>query len=77
VPARPNAIGLLVVKLIKREGDCWQIENVDMQNNLPLPHIKPFIPDVNSVRKCRYGWLSKQKKIPKNEESDGRFNRLD
>jgi len=43
-PARPNPIGLTVVKLIKREEDVLIVEGLDAEENTPVIDIKPYIP---------------------------------
>ena len=73
-PARPNAIGLSVVKLLKREANRLQVENIDVLDGTPLLDIKPFIPEMNATGRCRTGWFSKHKKSLKEKKSDNRFN---
>lgn len=43
-PARPNPIGLTIVKLIKREEDVLIVEDLDAEENTPIIDIKPYIP---------------------------------
>lgn len=44
-PARPNPIGLTVMKLLKREGRFLRVKNVDMLDKTPVLDIKPYKPE--------------------------------
>jgi tRNA (adenine37-N6)-methyltransferase len=55
-PARPNPIGLSVVRLIARQGNSLEIEGVDMLNGTPLLDIKPYVPDFDIRTNTRNGW---------------------
>jgi tRNA-Thr(GGU) m(6)t(6)A37 methyltransferase TsaA len=55
-PARPNPIGLSVVKLISRKGNSLEVEGVDMLDGTPLLDIKPYIPDFDVRSNTRDGW---------------------
>jgi len=72
-PKRPNAIGLSVVKLIKRESNVITIEDVDILDGTPLLDIKPFIPRMYNITNCKTGWLEKYKNEIKSKRSDKRF----
>ncbi len=64
-PARPNAIGLGVVRLLGREGGVLDIEDVDILDGTPLLDIKPWVPrfepqagaDMEAGKPMRTGWL--------------------
>lgn len=43
-PNRPNAIGMSILRLIKREGTMLHVENVDMLDGTPILDIKPYKP---------------------------------
>ncbi len=55
-PCRPNAIGLSIVKLLKREGNILHVEDVDIIDGTPLLDIKPYTSkfDLHDVTKS--GW---------------------
>ncbi len=55
-PCRPNAIGLSIVKLLKREGNILHVEDVDILDGTPLLDIKPYTSkfDLHDVTKS--GW---------------------
>ena len=67
-PARPNHIGLSVVRLEKIENDGIVFSEVDILDNTPLLDIKPYISHFDSREDVRNGWLDKHfksGKIPK------------
>jgi tRNA (adenine37-N6)-methyltransferase len=55
-PARPNPIGLSVVRLISRKGNRLEIEDVDMLDGTPLLDIKPYVPEFDVRLETRTGW---------------------
>lgn len=72
-PARPNNIGISVVKLLKIEGNKVYVENVDIIDGTPLLDIKPYVPEFEADEDVRKGWLEENvKKLPKMKD-DGRF----
>lgn len=72
-PKRPNAIGLSVVKLIKVENNILFIENIDVLDETPLLDIKPFIPDIDSPKVDKLGWLEGKANKMGDKLSDSRF----
>ncbi|MDD5153127.1 MAG: tRNA (N6-threonylcarbamoyladenosine(37)-N6)-methyltransferase TrmO [Desulfovibrionales bacterium] len=72
-PNRPNPIGISVVRLVKVEGRTLQVEDVDVVDGTPLLDIKPYVPEFDSPKAERIGWLSgKVNKIHK-MKADERF----
>jgi tRNA (adenine37-N6)-methyltransferase len=61
-PARPNPIGLSVVKLISRKDNCLEVEGVDMLDGTPLLDIKPYLPDFDVRSDTRNGWYETRNK---------------
>jgi len=57
-PARPNPIGLSVVRLTGRQGNILEVEGVDMLDNTPLLDIKPYVPDFDVRTDTRTGWYA-------------------
>ena len=55
-PARPNQIGLSVVRLTSQIGPVLQVEGVDMLDGTPLLDIKPYVPDFDTRSEVRIGW---------------------
>lgn len=73
-PARPNAIGLSVVRLLRVEGASLFIREVDIVDGTPLLDIKPYVPKFDA-RSCeRTGWLEKQADGIERARDDGRFS---
>ena len=56
-PKRPNAIGLTVVELIKRDGVNLHVRGVDMLDGTPVLDIKPYLSSIPADR-LRRGWLA-------------------
>ena len=72
-PARPNPIGLSVVRLTKVERNNLHIKDIDIVDGTPLLDIKPFIPEFSSEDIIKKGWLEKNiRKLPESKD-DGRF----
>jgi len=55
-PARPNPIGLSVVRLTARKGNTLEVEGVDMLDGTPLLDIKPYVTDFDLRTDTRSGW---------------------
>ena len=55
-PRRPNAIGLTVVELLRREGSRLHVRGVDMLDGTPILDIKPYLSSVPAAQLKR-GWL--------------------
>jgi len=74
-PARPNPIGLSVVRLLKVEGNVLYVADVDIMDGTPLLDIKPYVPQFDSAQNVRIGWLEGNvRKLPHTRD-DGRFSR--
>lgn len=56
-PARPNPIGLSVVRLLERRGNVLQIAEVDLLDGTPLLDIKPYVPQFDERKGATAGWL--------------------
>jgi len=72
-PARPNPIGMSVVRLLSVDGAVLQIENVDIVDGTPLLDIKPYVPEFDHHQAERTGWLAKAKGQVRGKKSDDRF----
>jgi len=55
-PCRPNAIGLSVVELIRREGNVLHLNNVDILDGTPLLDIKPYTAKFDRFETTRNSW---------------------
>ena len=72
-PARPNPIGLSLVRLDGIEADTLHIRDVDMLDGTPLLDIKPFVPEFDTRNQVRIGWLAGNLNKLKAARDDGRF----
>jgi len=64
-PARPNGIGLTVVRLTGRVGAVLQVSGIDVLDGTPLIDIKPYIPRFDSFPDASEGWLDGREERPK------------
>jgi tRNA-Thr(GGU) m(6)t(6)A37 methyltransferase TsaA len=72
-PARPNPIGMSIVRLVKVEGGKLHVRDVDILDGTPLLDIKPYVPEFDSRSTEKIGWLSgKIGELPETRD-DGRF----
>jgi tRNA-Thr(GGU) m(6)t(6)A37 methyltransferase TsaA len=55
-PCRPNAIGLSVVELVRREGNVLHLDGVDILDGTPLLDIKPYTAKFDCIETTRNGW---------------------
>jgi len=72
-PARPNPIGISVVRLVGINDNILQIEDVDVVDGTPLLDVKPYVPDFDSREAEGTGWLSKKSFNARKHKSDNRF----
>jgi tRNA-Thr(GGU) m(6)t(6)A37 methyltransferase TsaA len=61
-PARPNQIGLSIVKLTSQIGSILQVEGVDMLDGTPLLDIKPYVAEFDLRTGTRHGWYDTRSK---------------
>jgi len=74
-PARPNPIGLSIVRLLRVSGAVLEVEGLDVLDGTPLRDIKPYVPRFDSRRAERIGWLSRRVAAMKGKRADNRFHR--
>jgi tRNA-Thr(GGU) m(6)t(6)A37 methyltransferase TsaA len=72
-PARPNPIGLSIVRLERIEADTLHVLDVDMLDGTPLLDIKPFVPAFDARDQARIGWLASNLNKLETARDDGRF----
>lgn len=73
-PARPNPIGLSVVRLLARVGNRLDIANVDILDGTPLLDLKPYVPEFDSYPEApRIGWFEKARGKATTHRADDRF----
>lgn len=70
-PARPNPIGMSVLRLRGLVGSRIDVVGIDILDGTPLLDIKPYVPDFDSFRPSRAGWFDR---VTMNKaEADSRF----
>ena len=76
-PARPNPIGISVVRLLGIEGNVLHVADVDIVDGTPLLDLKPYVPQFDAPSRARIGWLGERiGKLPQARD-DGRFSGAD
>lgn len=75
-PARPNPIGLSVLRLLAVEGTVLTLDDVDILDGTPVLDVKPFVPafDVPGGE-VRIGWLADRAGEAAATVADHRFAR--
>lgn len=56
-PARPNPIGLSVVKIKRIEGNVIYVSGLDVFDGTPLLDIKPYIDQLDVKKDANLGWV--------------------
>jgi len=72
-PARPNKIGLSIVRLTGLKLNCLTIEDVAILDGTPLIDIKPFVPAFDCKETSEIGWFSDKIHKLQSTKDDGRF----
>lgn len=72
-PARPNCIGLSIMKLLFIENNILHIECVDALDGTPVLDIKPYVPYFDSFPDAKTGWITDKEKKASLLHSDNRF----
>jgi tRNA (Thr-GGU) A37 N-methylase len=62
-----------VVRLIQIERAALTVQDIDIIDKTPLLDIKPFVPDFDSRKAARTGWLGNKAANAKKMADDGRF----
>ncbi len=57
-PARPNPIGLSVVRLLGIEGNVVTTSLIDVYDGTPLIDVKPYIQGLDSKHDADTGWIA-------------------
>ncbi len=74
-PARPNPIGLSCLEIVSVVGRFVHVVGLDLLHGTPLLDIKPYVPDYDSFRAARRGWLEDATSREDVTTSDDRFFR--
>ncbi|WP_159916948.1 tRNA (N6-threonylcarbamoyladenosine(37)-N6)-methyltransferase TrmO [Pantoea sp. 18069] len=57
-PARPNRLGLSIVRLVRVQGNCLHFQGNDMLDGTPVLDIKPYVPALDVRATERIGWFA-------------------
>jgi tRNA-Thr(GGU) m(6)t(6)A37 methyltransferase TsaA len=72
-PARPNPVGLSVVRLVSVVGNTLHVQDMDVLDGAPLLDIKPYMPQFDAHPGSRSGWLDASASTRR--VADDRFDR--
>lgn len=72
-PARPNRIGLSIVKLLAVDGGVLQFSGNDMLDRTPVLDIKPYVPRFDVRETQRIGWFARRISELSEVHSDNRM----
>jgi tRNA (adenine37-N6)-methyltransferase len=71
-PARPNAIGMSAVRLLRVMGNALEVADVDIVDGTPLLDIKPYVAEFDCYPVTRSGWFDRSP--VRRSLADGRFD---
>ena len=74
-PARPNPIGLSIVRLKGVKHGTIYVEGLDVVDGTPLLDIKPYLPQFDVRRTQKIGWYKGKLRRLQSAEADRRFAR--
>jgi tRNA-Thr(GGU) m(6)t(6)A37 methyltransferase TsaA len=72
-PARPNPIGISVVRLVGVDGIKLHVTGLDILDGTPVLDIKPYVPQFDSIGTEKIGWLKGRVNMAEKTKDDGRF----
>ena len=72
-PARPNRLGLSIVKLERVDGRVLHFSGNDMLDGTPVLDIKPYVPRFDVRTTDRIGWFSERLDVLPTIRSDDRM----
>lgn len=72
-PARPNPIGLSIVRLVGVEGTTIRIADIDILDGTPLLDMKPYVPQLDDRAEPRIGWYAGRVERVAEIRADERF----
>jgi tRNA-Thr(GGU) m(6)t(6)A37 methyltransferase TsaA len=72
-PARPNPIGMSVLRLLGVTETRIDVAGIDILDGTPLLDIKPYVPDFDAFTRSRAGWFDRVDMHK--TEADSRFIR--
>jgi tRNA-Thr(GGU) m(6)t(6)A37 methyltransferase TsaA len=72
-PARPNPIGISLVRLVRVDGTKLHVTGVDILDGTPVLDIKPYVPQFDAIGTEKIGWLKDRIHMVEETKDDGRF----
>jgi tRNA-Thr(GGU) m(6)t(6)A37 methyltransferase TsaA len=72
-PARPNRLGLSIVRLTSVQGTTLHFSGNDMMDGTPVLDIKPYVPKFDARQTTRVGWFGDRLDQLPRTRSDGRM----
>lgn len=72
-PARPNHLGLSIVKIKSIKDNIITIEGCDLLDGTPILDIKPYIENFDHPQNSTSGWMTQSKDEVAQKRSDNRF----
>lgn len=72
-PARPNPIGMSLVRLMRIENATLFVQDIDIIDQTPLLDIKPFVTYFDVRKAAKTGWLETKASNAAKISDDGRF----
>ncbi|NNL75494.1 MAG: tRNA (N6-threonylcarbamoyladenosine(37)-N6)-methyltransferase TrmO [Desulfobacterales bacterium] len=72
-PARPNPIGISVVRLVSIKNYRLRVLDIDIIDKTPLLDIKPYVPQFDVRKANKIGWIKKKVDKIDRAADDGRF----
>lgn len=74
-PARPNPIGLSVLKVISVDAGTIELEDVDVLDGTPVLDIKPYVAEFDACNANRFGWFEGNSQRALEHRADERFTK--
>jgi tRNA-Thr(GGU) m(6)t(6)A37 methyltransferase TsaA len=74
-PARPNPVGISVVRLVRIDGTRLHVTGLDILDGTPVIDIKPYVPQFDVIETERIGWLEDRINRVDEIRDDGRFRK--
>jgi tRNA-Thr(GGU) m(6)t(6)A37 methyltransferase TsaA len=74
-PARPNPIGLSIVRLKSIRNGVLHVQELDVVDGTPLLDIKPYVPRIDVRKTMKIGWYKNNIHKLQRTGADRRFTR--
>ena len=72
-PARPNPIGVSVLRIVRVEAGRVQVADLDLLDGTPILDIKPYVPEFDARPAASIGWYASAARKDQAVVADGRF----